>query len=120
VGAGLAVAGRRYRQGKLLLALPSGYALGPAKSGPPARLMHTEGAAMYDPFTESNPAVLVHEVDGPDFEAAWSRFDAEDAPPLCPVCRQGRTRERGTSPHKNRPWIRYSCGDVVAQEITAG
>ena len=59
---------------------------------------------MFDPFTASDPPVLVHEVEG------WQ----------CPVCGQGKQRDRGVSEHNQRPWIRYSCGDVVAQEITAG
>lgn len=75
---------------------------------------------MYDPFTASDPPVLVHEVDGPDFERSWHDFDREDEGRKCPVCGEGKQRDRGVSEHKQRPWIRYSCGDVVAQEITAG
>jgi hypothetical protein len=64
--------------------------------------------------------VLVHEVDGPDFERSWHGFDREDEAQRCPVCGEGKPRDRGVSEHKQRPWIRYSCGDVVAQEVTAG
>ncbi|MBS2967124.1 hypothetical protein KGA66_29100 [Actinocrinis puniceicyclus] len=73
---------------------------------------------MFDPFTD--PAVLVHEVDGPVFEDSWHRFDPGDDARRCPVCGQGRAQERGESQRKQRPWIRYACGDVIAQEITAG
>jgi len=75
---------------------------------------------MYDPFVASDPPVLVHEVDGPVFERAWHGFDSADADIVCPVCGQGHPKERDTSPRSSRPWIRFSCGDVVAQEVTAG
>lgn len=73
----------------------------------------------FDPFVAHHPPVLVHEVDGPDFERAWQAAEAE-GDVVCPVCGEGRLRDRGTSPRKSRPWIRFSCGDVVTQEITAG
>lgn len=74
---------------------------------------------MFDPFVASDPPVLVHEVDGKDFEDAWTRFDAADQP-VCPICRNGSPADRGTARHSNRPWIRFSCGDFVAREVTAG
>jgi hypothetical protein len=77
-------------------------------------------AKVFDPFVAHHPAVLVHEVDGPDFETAWARFGAAEGGAVCPVCGEGQPWERGTSPHNQRPWIKFSCGDVIAQEITAG
>lgn len=75
---------------------------------------------MFDPFVAHHPAVLVHEVDGPDFERAWKLFGAQGDKPVCPLCGEGRAKDRGTSPHNSKPWIMYSCGDVIAQEVTAG
>jgi hypothetical protein len=75
---------------------------------------------MFDPFVASDPPVLVHEIDGRDFDEAWKDFQAEGDRFVCPVCGQGRQRDRATSPHTKREWIRYSCGDVVAAEVTAG
>lgn len=73
---------------------------------------------MLDPFLASDPPVLVHEIDTADFERAWSVPDDERI--NCPVCGEGHPKDRGVSTAKNRPWIRFTCGDVVAQEITAG
>jgi hypothetical protein len=76
---------------------------------------------MHDPFTASEPAMLVHEVDGPVFERAWHAPPEERDAIECPICHQGREAARGTSTHTDRPWIRYEpCGDIVAQEVTAG
>jgi len=78
----------------------------------------------FDPFVAHHPAVLVHEMDGPDFERAWKLAGAPDAVAesrvVCPVCGDGHLRDRGTSPRNSRAWIRFSCGDVVTQEVTAG
>jgi len=81
--------------------------------------------ATFDPFVAHHPAVLVHEVDGLDFERAWQAAAPEaDAAAegglVCLVCGEGRLRDRGMSPRNSRPWIRFSCGDVVTQEVTAG
>ncbi len=73
---------------------------------------------MFDPFVASDPPVLVHEIDSPEFEHAWSAPDSEEF--RCPVCGEGLPKDRGVSAANDRPWIRFSCGDVVAQEITAG
>jgi hypothetical protein len=75
---------------------------------------------MYDPFIDHDPPVLVHEVDGPDFESAWQAFEAPNSGLVCPLCAAGDPQDRGVSPRKGRQWIRFSCGDVIAQEITAG
>jgi hypothetical protein len=75
---------------------------------------------MFDPFVEANPPVLVHEVDGSGFEATWNRLAAGDDAVQCPVCGRPGVTERGTSPRTNRSWIRFACGDVVAQEVNAG
>lgn len=73
----------------------------------------------FDPFVAHDPPVLVHEVDGPDFERAWQEAGAH-ADIACPVCGEGHLRDRGMSPRNSRPWIRFSCGDIVTQEVTAG
>ena len=75
---------------------------------------------MFDPFTASDPPVLVHEVDGPEFEAAWKQVTGGEESVTCPICGQQGAAEHGTSPNNQRPWIRFVCGDVVSQEITAG
>ena len=75
---------------------------------------------MFDPFLAHHPPVLVHEVDGPDFQDAWKRFAAPGERPLCPVCGEGRAQDRGTSSPTMREWMLFSCGDFIAQEITAG
>jgi hypothetical protein len=81
--------------------------------------MHVE-ATMFDPFVANHPAVLVHEVDGPDFEEAWKRSGAEGGNPVCPICGEAGAKDRGVSPRTTRAWIQFSCGDLIAQEITAG
>ena len=71
----------------------------------------------FDPFVAHHPAVRVRELVGPAFERAGKAAEGGVA---CPVCGEGRLQDRGTSPHNSRPWIRFSCGDVVTQEVTAG
>ena len=73
----------------------------------------------FDPFVAHHPPVLVHEVDGPDFERAWQAAAADEGV-VCPVCGEGSFRDRGSSPRNSRAWMRFSCGDVVTQEVTAG
>jgi hypothetical protein len=75
---------------------------------------------MFDPFTAHHPSVLVHEVPGSEFEDSWHNFDPADHSRRCPVCGEGHAEERGVSEHNSRPWLKFSCGDVVAQEIAAG
>lgn len=79
---------------------------------------------MFDPFAAFDPPVLVHELDGPNFEAAWTQATTagEEAreETACPMCGQRGVTQHGTSPNNQRPWIRFACGDVVTQEITAG
>lgn len=75
---------------------------------------------MFDPFVQSNPPVLVHELDGPDFQALWNQAALQEESIACPMCGQHGVAQCGTSPHKERQWIRFLCGEVVAQEITAG
>jgi hypothetical protein len=74
---------------------------------------------MFDPFTVSDPPVLVHEVDGKVFEEAWTRFDAADKP-ACPICGEGDPQDHGHSPYTTQQWIRFSCGDFISREVTAG
>lgn len=68
-----------------------------------------------DPFRSSDPADIVHDVGLDVFESAW-----EDGGAHCPQCRRGTAAERGTSQFDHRRWVRFSCGDVVSQEQTAG
>jgi len=75
---------------------------------------------MFDPFVDAKPSALVHEVDGRDFAAAWDRLMAGEDTVACPLCGQLGIEQSGTSAHTSRPWIRFACGDVVAQEVTAG
>lgn len=75
---------------------------------------------MFDPFVETNPPVLVHEMDGADFQAAWNRLAAGDDAVDCPLCGRRGVTNYGTSPRNSRPWIRFTCGDVVTQELSAG
>lgn len=75
---------------------------------------------MFDPFTAADPPVLVHEVGTREFEEAWADSGKGNDQVTCPQCGQGHAEEQGVSEAKNRPWIRFSCGDYVAQEITAG
>ncbi len=75
---------------------------------------------MFDPFVQSDPPILVHELDGLDFQAAWNRAQTESQSLACPMCAQRGVAQRGTSPNTERHWIQFVCGDVVAQEVTAG
>ena len=76
---------------------------------------------MFDPFVQSDPAVLVHELDGLDFQAIWNRAAAgEESSIACPICGRRGVARRGTSPYHERPWVGFVCGDVIAQEVTAG
>lgn len=69
----------------------------------------------YDPFLATHPTVLVHDVGLEVFDQAWQDRDA-----VCPQCRQGTAEDRGTSPANQREWVRFSCGDVISPEHTAG
>jgi hypothetical protein len=75
---------------------------------------------MIDPFVQSDPPLLVHELDGLDFQNLWNRATAGEEPVTCPLCGHPGVAQHGISPHNERPWIRFACGDVVAQEVTAG
>ena len=69
----------------------------------------------YDPFRATRPTVLVHDVDLATFELAW-----RDSETRCPLCGRGTAGERGASPFDDRRWVRFTCGDVIAVEQTAG
>jgi hypothetical protein len=69
----------------------------------------------YDPFLAAHPAVLVHDVGLDTFEQAWHDQNAR-----CPQCRKGTAKDRGESPANQRRWVRFSCGDVISPEHTAG
>jgi hypothetical protein len=80
----------------------------------------------FDPFRAADPPVLVHDVDLPEFERAWAQ-DADtgndepgDGTVRCPICGEGTVDERGVAPDSQRAWVRFSCGDFVTQESTAG
>lgn len=75
----------------------------------------TDISAAYDPFRSTNPTVVVHDVGLDAFERAWRDRDSR-----CPQCRRGTADERGTTDVDQRRWVRFTCGDVVAQEQTAG
>lgn len=68
-----------------------------------------------DPFLATHPTVLVHDVSLETFERAW-----RDRGSQCPQCRGGTAHERGTAAPSQRRWVRFSCGDVISQEQTAG
>jgi hypothetical protein len=84
----------------------------------------------FDPFRAADPPVLVHDVDLPEFERAWAQDsgagdDNHDDEPgggtvRCPICGEGAVDERGVAPASQRAWVRFSCGDFVTQESTAG
>ncbi|MBR7828035.1 hypothetical protein KDK95_17090 [Actinospica sp. MGRD01-02] len=69
----------------------------------------------YDPFRATHPTVLVHDTSVEVFERAWDDSDSR-----CPQCRRGTAAERGTAPLDQRRWVRFTCGDVIAVEHTAG
>jgi hypothetical protein len=75
----------------------------------------TDVSADYDPFLATHPTVLVHDADLETLERAWHDSDAQ-----CPQCHYGTADQRGTSPANQRRWVRFTCGDVIAQEQTAG
>lgn len=75
----------------------------------------TDIGEAYDPFRSTNPTVIVHDVSLEALERAW-----RDRASRCPQCRRGTADERGTSSIDQRRWVRFTCGDVIAQEQTAG
>jgi hypothetical protein len=75
----------------------------------------TDIGASYDPFRAHHPTVLVHDVGLEAFERAWHDSDSR-----CPQCRRGTPHERGTTDFDQRRWVRFTCGDVIALEQTAG
>lgn len=75
---------------------------------------------MFDPFLAADPPVIVHEIGGHEFEDAWKDVSEGKNQLSCPQCGQGHAEEHGVSEAKNQAWIRYSCGDYVTQEVTAG
>ena len=83
-------------------------------TGGPGPQQHDYGET-YDPFRAAHPAVLVHDVGLEIFERAWREPDTP-----CPQCHSGSVAERGTAPLDERRWIRFSCGDFIAVEHTAG
>lgn len=79
----------------------------------------TDKTEQFDPFLASDPPVLVHEASMAEFERAWKGADVQGDPERCPICRKGTPAEHGTGRNK-RGWVRFSCGDVITQESTAG
>jgi len=77
---------------------------------PPADL-----GASYDPFRATHPAVLVHDAESDVFEHAWA-----DRRTTCPQCHNGTAEARGVAAFDHRRWVRFSCGDVIDLEQTAG
>ena len=75
----------------------------------------TDIGGRYDPFLATHPTVLVHDVGLDTFEHAWHDRDSS-----CPQCHHGTPRDRGTSPANQHQWVRFSCGDVISPEQTAG
>ena len=49
------------------------------------------------------------------FEQAWA-----DRSIRCPQCHNGTSEARGTTSFDHRRWVRFSCGDVISVEQTAG
>jgi hypothetical protein len=84
----------------------------------------------FDPFRAADPPVLVHDVGLPEFERAWAQDSGENSGAgndddgggtvRCPICGEGTVDERGVAPASQRAWVRFSCGDFVTQESTAG
>jgi hypothetical protein len=83
---------------------------GPQAVSPPADLGES-----YDPFRATQPMVLVHDAERDVFEQAWS-----DRRTRCPQCHRGTAEARGTAGLDQRRWVRFSCGDVIDLEETAG
>jgi hypothetical protein len=75
----------------------------------------TDLGESYDPFRAAHPAVLVHDAGSDVFEQAWA-----DRRTQCPQCHNGTAEARGTASFDHRRWVRFSCGDVIALEQTAG
>jgi hypothetical protein len=74
----------------------------------------------FDPFRAADPPVLVHDVNLSEFERAWAQDSGESGAARCPICREGTVQQRGVAPQSHRPWVRFSCGDYITQESTAG
>lgn len=75
----------------------------------------SDSGESFDPFHATHPTVLVHDVSLDTFERAWQDSDSR-----CPQCRRGTSHERGTDPVGKRRWVRFTCGDVIAVEQSAG
>ena len=69
----------------------------------------------YDPFRAVHPVVLVHDAEYDVFERAWSDRSTE-----CPQCHHGTAEARGSTSFDHRRWLRFSCGDIIDLEQTAG
>lgn len=80
-----------------------------------ARQAPTDMGESYDPFLATKPTVLVYDVSPETFERAWRDSDTQ-----CPQCRDGTAEKRGTSAFDHRPWVSFTCGDVISIEQTAG
>lgn len=75
----------------------------------------TDLGESYDPFRATHPVVLVHDAESDVFERAWS-----DRRTRCPQCHRGTAEARGTTSVDRKRWVRFSCGDVIDQEQSAG
>ena len=87
----------------------------PSQTSSPGLHAPTDIGGAFDPFLATHPTVLVHDVELDTFEQAWQDRDSR-----CPQCHQGTPEDRGTSPANQRQWVRFSCGDVISPEHTAG
>lgn len=86
-----------------------------SQTGSPGVHAPNDIGGSYDPFVATHPTVLVHDAGLDEFEDAWRNQES-----LCTQCHLGTPEERGTSPANQRRWVRFSCGDVISPEQTAG
>lgn len=65
----------------------------------------------FDPFRPTDPPIDVRELDQAEFDPFWNGRTGDVR---CPLCGTGATTDSGIAASNQRPWIRYSCGHVVA------
>ncbi|HET9169991.1 MAG TPA: hypothetical protein VFN97_11155 [Actinospica sp.] len=69
----------------------------------------------FDPFRATDTPIDVRDLNAADFDPFWNGRTGDTR---CPLCAVGAPSEHGVAASNRRPWIRYSCGHVIAGPTT--
>ncbi|HTJ71804.1 MAG TPA: hypothetical protein VL551_29960 [Actinospica sp.] len=90
---------------------PDPDAFDPFRTTDPETAARDVPADEFDPFRITDPPTAVRDMNQAEFDPFWNGRTGDTR---CPECGTGTPTGHGVAPSNQRPWIRYSCGHVVA------